>query len=338
MPLKSFICGVSGLTLTPGEHAFLSRERPCGFILFRRNVDRPEQVRALVNAVREAVGEDRLLVLVDQEGGRVQRLSSPHWRRYPAAAGFAKLYRSEPERALRAAYLSAWLMAGDLHGLGINTSCAPVLDIPVAGASDVIGDRAYGAEAASIIALGRAVAEGLLAGGVLPVIKHIPGHGRATADSHFFLPVIKTPLAELEASDFQPFAALRDMPMAMTAHVILEAVDRSQPVTISAAAIGSVIRGGIGFDGLLMSDDLSMRALSGRIVDRTRGALDAGCDVALHCNGVLREMEEVAAASGLLAGGALRRYEAAIARIAPPQVHASGEAEAMVNEMLAAIA
>ncbi len=338
MPQNAFICGLDGLCLTSGDARFLREAQPCGLILFRRNVESPDQVRALISEVRDAVGAERFLVLIDQEGGRVQRLSTPHWRRYPPAACFARLYRDDPERAITHARLSAWLMAADLHALGINTDCAPVLDIPVPGASDVIGDRAYGQDAASVIALGRAVAEGLLQGGVLPVAKHIPGHGRAIADSHFFLPVIKTPLAELEATDFQPFVALRDVPLAMTAHVILDSVDPRNAVTVSPSAIGRIIRGTIGFDGLLMSDDLSMRALSGRMGDRARAALDAGCDVALHCNGRMAEMEAVAAAAPPLSGESLRRFHAAFLRLTPPVAHDRGEAAAVVDEMLATMA
>jgi beta-N-acetylhexosaminidase len=280
--------------------------------------------------------QDRLLVLVDQEGGRVQRLASPHWRTYPPAGAFARHHERAPEEALRFARLSAQAMALDLCELGINTDCAPVADIPVPGASDVIGDRAYGATPDAVAALARAVADGLLAGGVLPVLKHIPGHGRATSDSHFFLPVVKTGLDELRATDFAPFARLADLPVAMTAHVIFEAVDRENPATISKAAVGDIIRREIGFNGLLMTDDLSMRALSGAMADRASRAFAAGCDVALHCNGVMREMQAVAGASPPLAGESLARFDAAWSRLEPPSGLDRELAMAEVQEMLAA--
>ncbi len=241
-------------------------------------------------------------MLVDQEGGRVQRLAEPHWPRYPAARAFARLRDADRERAKQAARLCARAMAHDLHALGFNTTCAPVLDVPVPGADNIIGDRAYGDNIESVIELGGAVAEGLLAGGILPVMKHIPGHGRAMADSHLALPVVDTPLDELQASDFAPFRALRHLPMAMTAHVVFTAIDADAPVTVSAKAIDEVIRGFIGFDGLLMSDDLSMQALSGTLEERTRASLAAGCDLALHCNGKMEEMTTVAMASPPLEG------------------------------------
>ncbi len=320
MQRRAFICGLSGLALTPAERDFLSRTHPAGLILFARNVESPDQVRRLIADAKAAAGGDgRMLVMVDQEGGRVQRLREPHWPRYPAARAFSKLQRDDRQNAKQAAYLCARLMAHDLRELGFNTTCAPVLDVPVPGADNIIGDRAYAEEARAVIELGGAVADGLLAGGILPVMKHIPGHGRAMADSHLALPVVDTLLPDLEAHDFAPFRALRHIPMAMTAHVVFSAVDPSAPVTTSGKAIREVIRCHIGFDGLLMSDDLGMRALSGAIADRARASFAAGCDLALHCNGAVEEMAAVAAVAPCLEGAALQRFEATLAQLREPE-------------------
>ena len=337
MNQRAFICGLSGPALSLGEADFLAAAKPAGIILFARNVESPEQVKRLIGEAREAA-QGEILVLVDQEGGRVQRLAEPHWPRYPAARAFARLRDADRERAKQAARLCARAMAHDLHALGFNTTCAPVLDVPVPGADNIIGDRAYGDNIESVIELSGAVAEGLLAGGILPVMKHIPGHGRAMADSHLALPVVNTPLDELQASDFAPFRALRHLPMAMTAHVVFTAIDADAPVTVSAKAIDEAIRGFIGFDGLLMSDDLSMQALSGTLGERTRASLAAGCDLALHCNGKMEEMTTVAMASPPLEGLALRRFEAALALRKEPQAFAREEAEEARAEALAAMA
>ncbi len=339
MQRRAFICGLAGLSLSAGEQRFLCEMRPAGLILFARNIDSPDQVRRLIADAKAAAGGDgRMLVMVDQEGGRVQRLAAPHWPRYPAARCFGRLCGDGMDKAKRAASSCARMMAADLHELGFNTTCAPVLDVPVPGADNIIGDRAYGEDIDTVIALGGAVAEGLLAGGILPVMKHIPGHGRAMADSHLALPVVDTPLPELEAHDFAPFRALRHIPMAMTAHVVFSAIDPAAPVTVSERAIAEAIRGFIGFDGLLMSDDLSMRALSGTFEDRARGAFEAGCDLALHCNGHMDEMMAVAAASPSLEGAALRRFEAALAQVKAPQAFDRDAAEQARLELLAAIA
>jgi beta-N-acetylhexosaminidase len=334
---RAFICGLSGPTLSLGEVDFLAAANPAGIILFARNVQSPEQVSRLIADARKAAGGE-VLVLVDQEGGRVQRLSEPHWPRYPAARAFGLLRGQDRECAKHAAWLCARAMAHDLHALGFNTTCAPVLDLPVPGADNIIGNRAYGEDIETVIELGGAVAEGLLAGGILPVMKHIPGHGRAMADSHLALPVVDTPLDELQSSDFAPFKALNHLPMAMTAHVVFTAVDAAAPVTVSAKAINEVIRGFIGFDGLLMSDDLSMQALSGTLEERTRASFAAGCDLALHCNGKMEEAAAVTMASPQLEGHALRRFEAALAARKPPQAFAREEAEDARAEALAALA
>jgi len=304
---NALIIGVSGETLTSDEARFIASAAPAGLILFSRNCTREDQIRRLVGSVREAAGSDDFLVLIDQEGGRVQRLRPPLGRALPPADAYARLYAVDPSLALEAAFLAARLLADDLKALGINTDCAPVLDIPVAGAHDVIGDRAYGREPSQVAALARAVAEGFIAGGVLPVIKHIPGHGRATKDSHHELPVVTEPREVLSATDFAPFKAHADMPAAMSAHVVFTSIDDANPASTSRRVTQEIIRGEIGFDGLLMSDDLSMKALTGTIRERCEAVIGAGSDVALHCNGVLAEMEEAAAGAPRLAGDALRR-------------------------------
>lgn len=313
MDTRAFITGISGLTLTPDERAFLREQRPWGFILFKRNVDNPSQVSGLVRELRDCVDRPDAPVLIDQEGGRVQRLGPPHWPVYPPGAVFGALYDAEPQLGLTAARLAAALIAFDLKDLGITVDCLPLADVPVAGADAVIGNRAYGTEPGKVAAIARAVTEGLQQGGVLPVLKHIPGHGRATADSHLRLPTVDTAAAELDRSDFAAFRPLADLPMAMTAHVVFSAIDPAQPATTSATMIEQVIRDAIGFQGLLMSDDVSMNALAGSIAERTRAIFTAGCDVVLHCNGKLNEMREVAAETPVLTGRALQRAEAALA-------------------------
>lgn len=318
MPSRAFITGVSGLELTAAERDFIRAERPWGFILFKRNVDSPAQVAGLVDQLREALGEADAPVLIDQEGGRVQRLGPPHWPVYPPGAVFGSLYDRDPALGLKAARLSSRLIAADLADLGITVDCLPLADVPVAGADAVIGNRAYGTEPGKVAAIARAVTDGLEQGGVLPVLKHIPGHGRATADSHFRLPTVDTSRQELERTDFAAFIPLADLPMAMTAHVVFSALDPAQPATTSATIIEQVIRGAIGFQGLLMSDDVSMNALAGTIAERTRAIVAAGCDMVLHCNGKLDEMREVAGQTPDLSGKALERANKALASRKPP--------------------
>ncbi|MFN3514046.1 MAG: beta-N-acetylhexosaminidase [Phenylobacterium sp.] len=310
------IFGCKGSRLGAEEAAFFRDVRPWGFILFARNVETPDQVRRLVDDLRATVGRADAPVLIDQEGGRVQRLGPPHWRRYPPGRAYGELPANDPLLRREITRLGARLLAHDLAALGINVDCVPVLDVPVPGAHDVIGDRAYGATPEAVAALGRAACEGLIAGGVLPVIKHIPGHGRATADSHLALPVVDAAYEDLDAWDFAPFRVLSDMPMAMTAHVVYTAVDPKRPATTSRKAMRQVIRGALGFDGLVMSDDLSMKALGGSFEERARASLAAGCDVVLHCNGDMHEMMAVAAGAKRLAGQAARRAAAALGRIA----------------------
>jgi len=332
------IYGCSGRELGTEERVFFRDTQPWGFILFARNISDHQQVHALVDSLRETVGDARAPVLIDQEGGRVTRLTPPNWRERPAAARFGEVYANSPEVATEAAYLNARLIAADLGELGINVDCLPVLDVPVEGADDVIGDRAFARDPAAIIALGRAVIEGLLEGGVLPVMKHIPGHGRATADSHLALPHVATPAEELSATDFVTFRSLNQCPMAMTAHVVYESIDPQRPATTSPKVIRDVIRGEIGFDGLLMTDDISMGALAGPISARTKAALFAGCDVVLHCNGKMEEMKEVAGEAKPLEGASLKRAEHALAHLAPPEPLDASGLELRLAELLGSAA
>jgi beta-N-acetylhexosaminidase len=335
---KAMIVGCAGLELSRAEKTFFKAERPWGFILFRRNVESPDQVRKLVDQLRRTVDRADAPVLIDQEGGRVQRLGPPHWPKYPPGRAYGRMAGTDPLVRRELTRLGARLMAHDLNKLGINVDCVPVLDVPVPGAHDVIGDRAYAADPQSIAVMGRAAAEGMIAGGVLPVIKHIPGHGRAGADSHLALPVVDTPRKELSRTDFVPFRHLADMPLAMTAHVVYSAIDAKRPATTSRIMMREVIRGEIGYDGLVMSDDLSMKALAGDFGGRTRASLRAGCDVVLHCNGDMAEMKPIAAAAPELRGKAKRRAEAALKRIShAPEPFDPVEGRARLDAALAAL-
>jgi beta-N-acetylhexosaminidase len=325
--MLAFITGLAGPELEAAEAAVLRSARPCGIILFARNVCDPDQIRRLTNAARAAVG-DEILVLVDQEGGRVRRLQPPHWRELPPAAAYGRLYGDDPNHACVAAGLAARLTAAELRAVGINTNCAPVLDVPVAGSHDVIGDRAYGVDPGQVCAIGLAVAEGYMAGGVLPVIKHIPGHGRATKDSHLDLPVVSASRADLESSDFAAFRRLAHLPAAMTAHVVFDAIDVDRPASTSSRVTAEIIRGTIGFDGLLMSDDLGMKALSGSIRERAAAVIAAGSDLALVCSGELADTEAVAAVAPQLEAAALHRFEAARAVFGQQQPFDIAQAEA----------
>lgn len=309
---KAMILGCLGKELTSDEKAFYGSERPWGFILFGRNIGEPQQISDLCAAMRESVGRPDAPVFIDQEGGRVQRIRPPIAPNYPAGSSIGAVYQSDRDAGLRAAWLLARLHAFDLLRLGITCDCLPVLDVPVEGSSDVIGARAYGKDPDTVAALGRATAEGLIAGGVLPVMKHIPGHGRATLDTHLALPTVTESIEELRRHDFAPFRALKDLPMAMTAHVIFDAVDPSTPATMSEKVVREIIRGEIGFDGLLMSDDTSMKALSGTFQDKAEGILAAGVDIVLHCNGVMEEMTGIAKGTSALTGEALRRADLAM--------------------------
>jgi beta-N-acetylhexosaminidase len=334
MNRRAFITGVSGPELNAAEREFIRAERPWGFILFKRNIETPAQVVKLVSELRKELAEPAAPVLIDQEGGRVQRLGPPHWPVYPPGAAFGTLYDLDPALGLTAARLSARLIAADLGDLGVTVDCLPLADVPVAGADAVIGNRAYGTEPDKVAAIARAVTEGLEQGGILPVLKHIPGHGRATADTHFKLPVVDAARAELERTDFAAFQMLADLPMAMTAHVVFSAIDPAQPATTSATIIDRVIRGVIGFQGLLMSDDVSMNALAGSIAERTRAIFAAGCDLVLHCNGKLDEMHDVARETPELSGKALERAAHALSSRKMPQAFDRVSARAQLDVLI----
>ena len=328
------IYGCAGLALSDEERAFFREAQPWGFILFARNIQDRAQVLELCGQLRETVNDPHAPVLIDQEGGRVARLKPPQWKERPTAARFGALYETAPETAREACYLNARAIAYDLAEIGINVDCLPVLDVPVEGANEVIGDRAFARDASVIIELARAQIEGLTDGGVLPVMKHIPGHGRATADTHFELPRVTASASELSATDFVTFRSLDQCPMAMTAHVIYSAIDDHRPATTSPKLIRDVIRGEIGFDGLLMSDDLSMNALTGTLGARAKAALFAGCDVVLHCNGRIEEMRSVAVEAKPLEGASLKRAEAALAHRAVPAPFDAEAATARVAQLL----
>jgi len=288
MVMRPVIFGLQGQKLSSWEKGFLADIKPAGIILFSRNIGNPNQVRALTQSVRDLLGRD-LLVLIDQEGGRVRRLRPPYWRDYPPMGIYADM-----ENGAEALGLHVKLMASDLLKLGINTDCIPLLDIPIEGADRIIGDRALGVHADRVISLARVVLSALADIGVLPVVKHMPGHGRARVDSHLELPVVDTPVADLQHTDFVPFRVLADAPLAMSAHITYSAIDANHPATLSPTVINQVIRNHIGFEGLLMTDDLSMQALSGDMGTRATNALNAGCDLLLHCNGDSTEMAAVA--------------------------------------------
>ncbi|MGC8202705.1 beta-N-acetylhexosaminidase [Aliiroseovarius sp. PTFE2010] len=304
----AYILGCSGLSLTPAERAFFAQSNPWGFILFARNIDTPDQVRALVSDLRDVVGW-RAPVLIDQEGGRVQRLSHPHWRRYLPPLEQVEM---SGDNAARSMWIRSALIADEMADLGLDVDCAPCADIAGAGTHPFLRNRCYGSDVATVVSMSQAVVDGMAARGVQPVLKHIPGHGRATADSHRELPRVSASADALRATDFAAFKALNDLPMAMTAHVVYEAFDPDRCATQSPTMVG-LIRHEIGFDGLLMSDDVSMQALSGTIGARTTGSISAGCDMVLHCNGDVGEMEQVAAAAGMMSSPAQARADAVIA-------------------------
>ena len=334
MAARAFITGLSGLTITANERAFLREAQPWGLIIFKRNVNTPHQVAELTRSFRDIMGWEAP-ILVDQEGGRVQRLGPPQWPAYPPGARYGSLYDHEVSRGLSVARLAGHLIAADLGVLGIDVDCLPLADVLSAGADPVIGDRAYGSEPGKVAAIAGAIAEGLLAGGVLPVVKHLPGHGRATADSHLKLPVVDTDRATLEATDFAAFRPLAGLPLGMTAHVVFSAIDPDAPATTSVTMVREVIRGFIGFRGLLMSDDVSMKALSGTIEERSRAAFAAGCDIVLHCNGNLGEMAAVAGAAPTLGGEAGERAEAALAQRKAPETFDVDAARKIFTQMVA---
>jgi beta-N-acetylhexosaminidase len=336
MAPRAFITGIAGTELSSDERSFLREADPWGLILFKRNVSTPQQITDITKSFRDAVGR-KAPVLVDQEGGRVQRLGPPHWPVYPPAQALGRLYERDVALGLAAARLGGRLIANDLLPLGIDVDCLPCADIPVAEADPVIGDRAYGDRPDKVAIIAGAHARGLLNGGVLPVLKHLPGHGRATADSHQSLPVVAADRETLEATDFAAFRPLFRLPMGMTAHVVFSAIDPAHPATTSATMVREVIRGVIGFRGLLMSDDVSMGALSGTIGERSKAAIAAGCDVVLHCNGKLDEMREVAASVPQLAGDAAMRADAALAARETPSEFDAVAGRRVFEDMLAPV-
>ena len=314
MFLKSFISGCLKPELSAEDKAFFRDQQPVGLILFARNMETPEQIRRLCADFREAVGRADAPVFIDQEGGRVQRFGAPHVPVYPAAGTLGQLYGQDPEAAKRAAYLHALLIGLDLRDLGLTGNCIPCLDMPIEGASNIIGLRAYGSDVRLVSDMGRAAMDGCLAAGVMPVMKHMPGHGRALVDTHLALPEVEVSFAELVARDFMPFKLLNDCPMGMTAHIVFKEIDGDHPVTQSSYAIQRVIREAIGFDGVLMSDDISMKALGGELKERVEKIVAAGCDLVLHCNGELDEMNVVASAVPEVDGKRAERLEAAMQR------------------------
>lgn len=317
--MQAAIYGFEGYTLTADERAFFKESNPYGYILFKRNCQTPEQLRALTDSLRELSGRDELPILIDQEGGRVARLTTPEWEEIPPAGVFDDLVqKANLSKAERAVYLQARIIAKQLFDAGITVNCAPLADVPVAGSHDIIGDRAFGKTPQQVSKLARQQSEGLLDGGVLPVLKHIPGHGRATADSHEDLPVVDTPLADLEQTDFIPFKKLADIPLGMTAHILYTALDNTHIATQSQTII-RYIRETIGFDGLLMSDDLSMKAMQGSFTERAEKTLAAGCDLVLHCNGKMEEMVAVAKGMSSLTQKAKERSQRAWQQLAARQ-------------------
>ena len=326
MKLRAYITGCAGPVLTEEEKSVFRELPPCGLILFDRNCQDPDQIRNLIASFKEAVGEQTVLILIDQEGGRVQRLKpkaesanwqdlagAGSWRQWPTGRSYGELYHKDAAQGLEATKLVYQLLSSELLALGINVNCVPVLDIPVEGSHDIIGDRAYGTDIETVVTLGKVAAQAHLSQGVLPVIKHVPGHGRANADSHYELPVLHTDLDILKTVDFMPFKLLNDLPLAMTAHVLIPSLDKDQPVSTSKTIMKDIIRDWIGYDGLVMSDDLYMEALSGSMDQRAKAVLEAGCDVGLYCKGILEQIKQTGEMSPVLAGDALRRFESSTA-------------------------
>jgi len=316
---KAFVSGCAGPTLTDAEISFFKESDPWGLILFARNLETPDQIRSLTSAFRETVGRTDAPVLIDQEGGRVQRMKPPHWARYPAPGLYGQLFETRPEDAERAAWLHARLIAADLNEVGITVDCLPCLDIRFPETVDAIGDRAFSPDPEIVAKLGQAMVDGALSGGVLPVIKHIPGHGRACVDSHIDLPRVEADRSSLESVDFLPFKALSKVSLGMTAHIVYAGIDAERPGTQSAKIVQDVIRRQIGFDGCLMSDDVSMKALAGGFGERSRKIVEAGCDIVLHCNGDMQEMRAVAEAVPEIAGTTKRRCDEALKGLVSPQ-------------------
>ncbi len=329
------IFGISGQILTSEERAFFRDVQPLGFILFARNIADPDQVRRLVDDLRASVERAEAPVLIDQEGGRVQRLKPPHWRAAAAAAKFGALAARRANDGRKAVFLNHQLIGAELAALGIDVDCAPLIDVHQPGAHDVIGDRAFSGDPEQVAELGRAAADGLMTAGITPVIKHIPGHGRSMVDSHHDLPRVTTAREELARIDFVPFKRLADLPWGMTAHIVYEAIDPDLPATLSPKVISEIIRGEIGFDGLLLSDDLSMKALRGTLGELAKHSIAAGCDVALHCNGKMEEMVQVTAGVPPLSKAGLERYTRGRRQVGKGQLAKLDQVESELATLLA---
>lgn len=334
MSVRAVIFGCDGHELTSDEISFFQQAKPWGFILFGRNCGSPDQVRRLTASMREVLGRKDAPILIDQEGGRVQRLRGAHWKPRPPAASFGTISRQNPRAARDLAYDNARIMGAELLDLGVNVDCTPCVDVPVEGAHNIIGDRAFGNDAWVVASLGQAVIDGMMDSGVLPVVKHLPGHGRARADSHMELPVVDTAREELERTDFTPFRALSRAPLGMTAHVVYSDIDATAPATTSKKVIDEVVRGFIGFDGLLMTDDLTMRALKGSLSERVKASIAAGCDMILHCTRNMDEMREIADATPLLSGKALDRADRALSLLGRPKAFEIAAAQLRVDSAL----
>lgn len=333
-PIAAAIFDCEGPTLSADEIAFFKDVNPYGYILFARHCTSPEAVKRLTGELKSLSGRDRLPILIDQEGGRVARLKPPHWPKYPPASVFANMALENRDNAHRACYLNARLIAHDLFQLGITVDCAPLADLPIEGAHDIISDRAFGTDPDRVIYLARAMAMGLMDGGIVPVLKHIPGHGRALVDSHDEVPVVKTSLEELRKTDFVPFKALSNLPMAMTAHVIYSDIDPENMATLSKKTI-DLIRTELNFTNLIMSDALDMKSMASiSLADRARQTLAAGCDIALHCNSRFNEKKQLAEGVHALTGKSLERAEKAMASVKPPKTYDHKEARRELDDLL----
>ncbi|TXC70026.1 glycoside hydrolase family 3 protein [Sphingomonas ginsenosidivorax] len=316
--MKPVIFGLSGLTLTPDERAFFADAEPAGYILFKRNVADRAQLRALTESLRDVAGRDDLAILIDQEGGRVARMGPPEWPDFPAGPAFDALYERAPMTAIQAVRANAQALGLMLAEVGITVDCLPLLDVAQPDTTEAITIRAFGSEPMRVAAMGRATLEGLAAGGVVGVVKHMPGHGRAQVDSHHLLPTVTASDDELEI-DIEPFRTLNGAPMGMTSHIVFDAWDPQRPATLSPTVIADVIRGRIGFDGLLMTDDIDMKALSGSAGDKAAGAIAAGCDLVLDCHAKMAQMTEIAGRLGDIAASSRARLDRAMASVGAPQ-------------------
>ncbi len=325
--MKPVIFGLSGPVLTAAERVFFAAVRPAGYILFRRNIETRAQLRALTDSVRELEGRDDVAILVDQEGGRVARLGPPEWPAFPAGPEFDALYELAPMSGIEAARANGHALGLMLSEVGITVDCHPILDVAREGTTEAITCRVFGHEPKRVAAMGRVTLEGLAAGGVVGIVKHMPGHGRASLDTHYHLPTVTASAAELDA-DIAPFRTLAHAPMGMTSHIVYQAWDAERPATLSPVVIEEVIRGRIGFDGLLMTDDIDMKALSGSAGDKAAGAIAAGCDVVLDCWARMPEMEEIAGRLGEITPAARERLERAMAG----RTAATGEMAALLDK------